>query len=243
MFLLSVVLVAQQQQNIQIIQSQNSELIAFQTAFVELRNENFSQKNQIDLLDLSIHDLKDKEIKENESMDSRALLRLVTRDTKRLDGFNELLMTTRTEIKTVIQSVISMENNLRQFNIYIAELVNYFDNFSNIFNSQMQIQYQHLHQVEKSVGYLWDMTIRSSQSDSKIIINFNTIFHQIQKLLDGLYYKTFPPFHSIDELLLEIQNFTELINDKKVLFEEEKNKYLEFPNFSKPILKHHEIFS
>ncbi|EAY05941.1 hypothetical protein TVAG_087190 [Trichomonas vaginalis G3] len=168
------------------------------------------------------------------TVDISPLIRGIYRDSRRLDSFDELISSTRNDCKEIVDSVISMQENLAQFNHNIHDLsltdgkiskritdsVNFFlDSFSN--NDQ--------HIVE-----LYTLLSRITNAVHSSISVSMDAFEHVEAILGRLSSKILPSIPSLSECQLELFGLKEEAAERRSLYESDRIRFKNSPDAPMP---------
>ena len=167
-------------------------------------------------------------------MDISPLIRGMYRDSRRIDGFDELISQTRNECKEVVDSVIMMQENLIQFNHNIhdlsltdGKLSKRITDSASYFSDSFDNNDKHVSDIYLSIGKV------AKSLHSAVTITMES-FEQVEAILTRLSSRVLPPLPSFAECQLEIFGLKEEVVEKRAIYDDDRLRFKKSPDGSCP---------
>jgi hypothetical protein len=203
-----------------------SDLQILKKEFVESQNK---IHEEITLTKKNIEDITNeyKQIKPEgtTAIDLSVLIRGHFRDSKRLDGFNELLMTTREESQEMIGSLMQIQGSLKKFSQSQKDFANSFELMKSYLMRQTKFLQDSIKHTEVSIGIIWDAVYSCSVVNHHLLENVSSNFTQLDSAVRNLTTTLRPPLPKLDEVKLEVDMLKEQLSEGKTQFMSEREKF------------------
>ena len=162
--------------------------------------------------------------------DISPLIRGIYRDSRRLDGFDELISQTRNECKEIVDSVIGVQENLVQFNHNIHDLSLTDGKLSKRIGEVTSFFSESLDNNDKHIIEVYALIVKIATCLHASISISNDSFNTIENILCRLSSRTLPHLPSMSECQIEAYGLREEIQDKKTLYEDDRTRYNQSPD-------------
>ncbi|OHT11157.1 hypothetical protein TRFO_01054 [Tritrichomonas foetus] len=170
----------------------------------------------------------------NGEVDISPLIRGIFRDSRRLDGFNEMIAMTRMETEDIVNSMIDLQEKMQQFNHITHDLA--LDDGRNKAFCIERIRFLQasIVNLEKQIGDIWTLILQISENNNHITSNISNTFEQIQSILITISNRPLPLLNNLSDVMLECRTLHESIFEKRTQFEGEREKFHKLPTDNEP---------
>lgn len=165
----------------------------------------------------------------NGEVDISPLIRGIYRDSKRLDGFNEVISMTRMEVEDVVNSLIELQEKIQQFNTVTHDLSLENGHLQGIMNDKTNFLHSSIASLERQIGELWTITLQISDSSNHFASNVSNTTQQVQSILSTLSNRPIPILNDLTDVMLEVHGLHDSIFEKRTQFEGEREQFRKLP--------------
>lgn len=165
----------------------------------------------------------------NGEVDISPLIRGIYRDSKRLDGFNEVISMTRMEVEDVVNSLIELQEKIQQFNTVTHDLSLENGHLQGIMNDKTNFLHSSIASLERQIGELWTITLQISDSSNHFASNVSSTTQQVQSILSTLSNRPIPILNDLTDVMLEVHGLHDSIFEKRTQFEGEREQFRKLP--------------
>lgn len=166
----------------------------------------------------------------NGEVDIGPLIRGIYRDSKRLDGFNELIATTRLECEDLVNAMIDLQTNMQQFNHNTHDLAMEDMRIKQTLGDGMNFLQASVLDIDRYMGDIWNFMLHTMESCSHIGSNVAQGFNQIQLILGSLSTRPLPLITDLGDVCLEITALKDEIFEKRTQFDGDREKFRSMPH-------------
>lgn len=165
----------------------------------------------------------------NELTDISPMLRGIFRDSRRLDGMNELISNIKLECESVVDAMENAQENLQQFNHNLHDLSMTDQKIRDLINERSEFFQTSIGNLEAQIGQIMSYIFALSENQSHTVANASEAIDQIQSILTMMSTRPIPPITDLGDILLEINRVNEDVFEKKTQFEGERERYRRYP--------------
>lgn len=165
----------------------------------------------------------------NGEVDISPLIRGIYRDSKRLDGFSEVISMTRMEVEDVVNSLIELQEKIQQFNTVTHDLSLENGRLQGIISDKTNFLQSSVISIESQIGEIWTVMLQISDSNNHFASNVSTTIQQIQSILTTITNRPIPILNDLTDVMLEIHGIHESIFEKRTQFEGDREQYRNLP--------------
>lgn len=168
------------------------------------------------------------------SIDISPLIRGIYRDSRRLDGFDELICSTRNECKEIVDSIISMQENLVQFNHNIHDLSLTDGKISKRITDSVNFFLDSFNNNDQHIIELYTLLSRITNAVHSSITVSMDAFEHVEAILSRLSSKILPSIPSLSECQLELFGLKEEAAERRSLYEADRTRFKMSPDSPMP---------
>ena len=165
----------------------------------------------------------------NGEVDISPLIRGIYRDSKRLDGFNEMISMARLETEDVVNSIIDIQDKMQQFNHIVHDLAIDDGKIRTLFTERVRFLHSSIRNLEKQVEKIWTNIFHLSESNNHSSSNISNTFDQLQSILTSISNRPLPAINDLSDVLLECHAIHDTIFEEKNQFDGEREKFKKIP--------------
>lgn len=165
----------------------------------------------------------------NGEVDISPLIRGIYRDSKRLDGFSEIISMTRMEVEDVVNSLIELQEKIQQFNTVTHDMALENGKLQGIISDKTRFLQSSLISLEGQIGEIWTMLLQISDSSNHFASNVSTTTQQIQSIFSTISNRPIPILNDLTDVMLECHGLHESIFEKRTQFEGEREQFRKLP--------------
>lgn len=165
----------------------------------------------------------------NGEVDISPLIRGIYRDSKRLDGFSEVISMTRMEVEDVVNSLIELQEKIQQFNTVTHDLALENGKLQGIISDKTRFLQSSIISLEGQIGEIWTSMLQISDSSNHFGSNISTTTQQIQSIFSTISNRPIPILNDLTDVMLECHGLHESIFEKRTQFEGEREQYRNLP--------------
>jgi hypothetical protein len=165
----------------------------------------------------------------NGEVDISPLIRGIFRDSRRLDGFNEIIATTRLECEDIVNAMLELQSNMQKFNHNTHDLALEDGRIKALCLEKVGFLQASILSVDKQIGDIWLIMHQLAESSSHIASNVSSGFDQLQTILNSLSTRPLPLLADLSDLALECNTLRENIFEKRTQCEGEREQFHRMP--------------
>lgn len=165
----------------------------------------------------------------NGQVDISPLIRGIYRDSRRLDGFNEMISMTRMETEDVVNSMIELQEKMNSFNHVTHDLAMEDDRIRAMTTERIRFIQASISDLEKQVGEIWTFMLQVADNNNHVASNVSNVIEQIQSILTSLSTRPLPILNDFTDVALECHALHEAVFEKRTQFEGDREQFRKIP--------------
>ena len=165
-------------------------------------------------------------------VDISPLIRGVYRDSRRIDGFNEIIAGIRLQSEDCVKGINSTQEQTRTLIHHCHDIsrteekiVEVYDHKTNYLQKSIKNIEQHILTI---IQYLYKLNDSINHTNSNCTKAFDTLV----TILTQITTRPFPLFGDFSDLIMENVHFKEMLDHDKGVFEVDREKYQKIPKFT-----------
>ena len=166
----------------------------------------------------------------NGELDIRPLIRGIYRDSKRLDGFNELIATTRLECEDLVNAMIDLQSNMQQFNHNTHDLAMEDSRIKANLGDGLNFLQASVLDLDRHIGDAWSFMMHVAETCSHTASNVAAGFNQIQLILGSMSSRPLPMISDLGDVCLEANSLRDDVFEKRTQYDGDREKYRTLPH-------------
>jgi uncharacterized protein YoxC len=165
----------------------------------------------------------------NGEVDISPLIRGIFRDSRRLDGFNELIATTRLECEDIVNAMLELQANMHKFNHNTHDLALEDGRIKTFCLERVGFLQSSIMGIDKQIRDIWSSMVQLAECCSHTASNASSAFAQLQTILNTLTTRQLPLMVDLSDLALECNALRETLFERRTQFEGERERFHHLP--------------